>query len=68
MKTPTPQQIARAERLVLDAAKKYGDKAAVDDYSDNEEGALLGISYKYAEMLRAKTPKKPLIRKPRTRK
>ena len=52
MRKPTQAQIDKAAKKVLDAAQKYGDKAAIDDYSDDEEGALFGLSYKYAELLR----------------
>lgn len=58
MKPPTPQQLARAKKAVLAAARAYGDKAAVADYSDAEEAKLLGTSYKYAELLRRKAAAK----------
>ena len=58
MRKPTQAQIDKAAKKVLDAAQKYGDKAAIDDYSDDEEGALLGLSTKYAELLRQAAPKK----------
>ncbi len=58
MRKPTQAQIDKAAKKVLDAAQKYGDKAAIDDYSDDEEGALLGLSAEYAELLRQAAPKK----------
>ena len=57
-KTPSPERIQKAEKAVLAAARKYGNKAAIAEYSDAEQGDLLGIAYKYAELCRrAKTPK-----------
>jgi hypothetical protein len=41
-----------AAKKVLEAARVYGDAAAVADYTDKEQGDLLSISYKYAELLR----------------
>jgi hypothetical protein len=50
--------IDKAARAVLTAARKYGDKAAVADYSDQEQGRLLGAAYKYADLLRKFAPTK----------
>jgi hypothetical protein len=57
-KKPTAEQIARAEQRVLRTAQKYGDQAAADDYSDKQEGHLLGAAYRYAELLRRAGVKK----------
>jgi hypothetical protein len=52
VKKPTQQQIDKAAKAVLTAARKYGDKTAVEEYSDEEQGNLLGLAFKYAELLR----------------
>lgn len=52
MRKPTQAQIDKAAKKILDAAQKYGDKAALEDYSDDEEGVLLECAYNYAELRR----------------
>jgi hypothetical protein len=52
VKKPTEEQIKKIADKVLDAALVYGNKAAIADYSDDEEGNLLGLAYKYAELRR----------------
>jgi len=55
-----PKKITKAEQAVLTAARRYGAKAADKEYSDEEEGKLLGLAYDYANLLRLATwsPKK----------
>jgi hypothetical protein len=51
-KAITQEQVDRAAKRVLSAAKKYGNHSVNNDYSDDEQGALLGAGAKYADVLR----------------
>ena len=46
--------LAKAEKKVIDAAIKYGNKAAASDYSDHEQCDLLGVAYDLADLKRSK--------------
>ena len=45
--------LQEAVTAVLRAAQQYGDKAAISEYSDEEESQLLSSSYDYASLLRS---------------